>query len=481
MNGGLSRVSISRLALVAAAGLFMGGMAMPSAKAADLGGDCCADLEERVAELEATTARKGNRRMSLTVSGQVHRMVLWWDDGQNSGTYYGIDNTNSSTRFNFTGSAKVTGKVSMGFQIQIEIEAGGTSSKLSQFDEDGKVGSQIGGPGSFNQANADSYFGDAREAAWWIDHKDIGKLTVGRTYSAGVQNTIDLGGISAGASSSMILVNGGFSIRSSASGGFTSVNWGSIGDPAASDGRTELVRYDTPTFAGFQAAASIGERGDYWGAQLRYAGEFSGFRLAAGIGYENVSDKATGTTADPTDQYGALKPEVEAWGGSVAVMHVPSGLFAQGHYMASQYSCNGATASGYWGQFDCKSDSDQWLVQAGIAKNWTGLGNTALYGEYSVSNGWGSDTTALGKDYAAAGTKQAVFGVTDTKMTVYGLGITQHIDAAATELYLGWRHFAADITCNGTGADCSGAAVAPDHKMATEDFDAVIGGARVKF
>jgi hypothetical protein len=27
------------------------------ARAADLGGDCCADLEERIAELEATTAR----------------------------------------------------------------------------------------------------------------------------------------------------------------------------------------------------------------------------------------------------------------------------------------------------------------------------------------------------------------------------------------------------------------------------------------
>jgi len=32
------------------------------AKAADLGGDCCADLEDRVAELEATTVRKGNKR-----------------------------------------------------------------------------------------------------------------------------------------------------------------------------------------------------------------------------------------------------------------------------------------------------------------------------------------------------------------------------------------------------------------------------------
>ena len=80
MIGGLWK-STSSVALFAAAGLFVGGVAMPSAKAADLGGDCCADLEERVAELEATTARKGNRRVSLTISGQVSTAVMAWDDG----------------------------------------------------------------------------------------------------------------------------------------------------------------------------------------------------------------------------------------------------------------------------------------------------------------------------------------------------------------------------------------------------------------
>src|SRR5215475_433637 len=49
--------------------------------AADLGGSCCADLEERIAELEATTAAQGNRKMSLTSSGQVNRIIMWWDDG----------------------------------------------------------------------------------------------------------------------------------------------------------------------------------------------------------------------------------------------------------------------------------------------------------------------------------------------------------------------------------------------------------------
>ena len=302
MIGGLVK-SVSRVALFAAAGLFVGGVAMPSAKAADLGGDCCADLEERVAELEATTARKGNRKMSLTITGQVHRMVLWWDDGHSSKTYYGIDNTNSSSRFTFLGSARVNPSVSMGFEIMIEVEAGGTSSKLSQLDEDGKVGGQISGsaaPGtSFNQSNVDAYFGDARRVAWWIEHKDVGRLTVGRYESAGVVQTIDLGGIGMAASSSFILVNGSFFIRGP-TGQYYAMSWANIGDPAAAQGRTELVRYDSPNWHGFIYSASIAEAGDYWGSMLRYAGEFSGIRVAAGIGYERSRDRATPATLDPT-------------------------------------------------------------------------------------------------------------------------------------------------------------------------------------
>ncbi len=211
MNGALMKAA-SRFTIAAAFGLVLG---MSSAQAADLGGNCCADLEERIADLEATTARKGNRKMSLTITGQVHRMVLWWDDGHLNDTYYGIDNTNSSSRFSFTGTAKVTPNVSMGFDITIEIEAGGTSSKLSQFDEDGKLGAQINGGfgASFNAANSDAYFGDARRAAWWIEDTRLGRLTVGRYESAGAITTIDLAGIGAGASASVILVNGGFLIR----------------------------------------------------------------------------------------------------------------------------------------------------------------------------------------------------------------------------------------------------------------------------
>ena len=47
----------SRLLAAAGVAVIMGAYSDAPAKAADLGGDCCSDLEERVAELEATTVR----------------------------------------------------------------------------------------------------------------------------------------------------------------------------------------------------------------------------------------------------------------------------------------------------------------------------------------------------------------------------------------------------------------------------------------
>src|SRR6266446_9580320 len=105
MIGGLVK-STSRLALAAAAGILVGGVSASSAKAADLGGDCCADLEERVAELEATTARKGNRKVSLTISGQVNRSILWYDDGRMSRAL-SVDNAVGNSRFRLTGTARI--------------------------------------------------------------------------------------------------------------------------------------------------------------------------------------------------------------------------------------------------------------------------------------------------------------------------------------------------------------------------------------
>jgi hypothetical protein len=58
----------SLFAASTAAFVFVGCLSIGTAKSADLGGDCCAALEERVAELEATTVDTGNKKVSITMS-----------------------------------------------------------------------------------------------------------------------------------------------------------------------------------------------------------------------------------------------------------------------------------------------------------------------------------------------------------------------------------------------------------------------------
>jgi hypothetical protein len=108
----------TNLALVLGVGLF----AATPASSADLGGDCCADLEERVAELEATTARKGNRKVSLTVSGWVNESVVWWDDGVEQNVYVGTNFVEQS-RFKFTGEAKIDKEWSAGYILELGVSS----------------------------------------------------------------------------------------------------------------------------------------------------------------------------------------------------------------------------------------------------------------------------------------------------------------------------------------------------------------------
>jgi hypothetical protein len=68
----------SRHITVAAALAMMVGAFSP-AKAAD-DGDCCSNLEDRIAKLEEKT-NKGHEKVSVTVSGWITKSVDWWSDG----------------------------------------------------------------------------------------------------------------------------------------------------------------------------------------------------------------------------------------------------------------------------------------------------------------------------------------------------------------------------------------------------------------
>ena len=105
------------------------------AQAADLGGDCYADLEERVAELKATTVRKGNKKVSVTLSGWVVKTVNWWDDGDIDHLVVGDKDYDLGTRFAITGSAQIAPGWSAGYNITVNTWATIFGFGANQFDD----------------------------------------------------------------------------------------------------------------------------------------------------------------------------------------------------------------------------------------------------------------------------------------------------------------------------------------------------------
>jgi hypothetical protein len=499
MIGGLWK-STSALAMFAAAGLFVSGVALPSAQAADLGGDCCADLEERVAELEATTARKGNRRVSLTISGQVQTSIMAWDAGGRFGAtdfvpasdgsitfgqiiseaavgppsadqagvldggdkaavtqfaapakavparkagrasdVYIVDNVTGGTFFQFAGNARVNPDVTAGFILVMAINSGARTHQVSQLSDDAP--DALGAP--------DSTF-VMTQGAWYIDSKQLGRVTVGRTNTATAGLTvIDLSGANVIANSNFGFWNAGFIVNNASSaagirtwsdllGGATV--WGSA------TARANAVMYSSPVFGGFSLQAAWGEN-DIWDAALRYAGEFAGFRVAAGIGY---SDNYSGTNEvilDIPANHAVDGPSV--WKGSASVLHVATGLFGNVGYVRQ---ANNQIASG------ADDDTTLLYLQGGIAKNWTGLGNTVLYGEWAeVRDAIKGTAGPLPLDGSAPDLAGSNLG--DANM--WGLGIVQNVDAAAMSMFLSYRNFSADFD--------------------NSEMNIVMGGARIQF
>ena len=423
--------SSGTIAVLAAAALLAGGISVSPAYSADLGGNCCADLEERVAELEATTARKGNRRVSLTISGQVTTAIMAWDDGNDSDTYV-VDNViGGGTFFQFAGSAKINPNVTAGFQLAFSFLNGSRSHQVSAADDDG---------GAAADTNIVSHLSN-----WWIEHSSLGRLTVGRanTATAGI-TTIDLGGAAVIANASIGYIQRGFVDPNT---GITWSQWlGGNNVNGASLSRGNVIVYSTPTVSGFSAQAAWGEN-DVWDVALRYAGEFSGFRVAAGIGYiSNSSGTGEVTDADGTTATGFVPgTEPNQIKGSASVLHVASGLFLSGTYLVQDNDLPGTP------------DTTLWYLQGGIAKNWTGLGNTVVYGEY-----------ARIEDGLAAAGSLGLPSPFQSEAAMWGIGVVQHIDAAAMEVFLAYKQFSAEVSLGAASADA-------------DDFSVVMSGARIRF
>jgi predicted porin len=386
-------------------------------RAADLGGDCCADLEERVAELEATTARKGNKKVSVIIYGKMNWAYEAWDDGAERNAYT-VDNSMESTRIGFKGTAKIAGDWTAGYRLELEPRPG-LSQTLNQFNDN----NQNDPLGAFN----------VRWDQIYINNKTWGEVRLGLTATPKYDITKDTmeyisteAGEGGGLSDTMVAdfrMNDSFRLRPKGfdnAEGLSSLSWSNIArcysssDQFNCSTRRNGVAYWSPTWSGF--SASVGEfEDDDFSTALRYRNTFADtWALAASAGYERLRDERLQNGAGGL---AGFERDLEEEAGSAALKHKPTGLFLMGVWSLSQSDDSNAI-----GAFNHKGAPDMgaWNIQGGIQRNISlfgldKLGETAFWGGYSdVNNGFAQGSSAVASgvpDFAPATQNTKLGGV----------------------------------------------------------------------
>ncbi len=258
--------------------------AMAADKDAIGSGHCCSDLEERVAELEATTVEKGNRKVGVIITGHVNVAIISHsgeDFALNAKSLAVKDDPNSESRVMVAGWAQVSKTLKGGFKMSFGLGNAVNGTFLS----------------SLGLADPPPV---VRESFVYLE-TGFGTISLGKQSTATDDFDHDL---------------------SQATHVWTLGN-ASLGAVSFSNGdgtRLRSVKYCTPSakqMAGISVCAawaddddaSLGDDAEYWDIAARYAGEFKDIRVLFGAGYRS----------EEGDRKIALA--------SGSIMHTPSGLF----------------------------------------------------------------------------------------------------------------------------------------------------------
>lgn len=346
------------------------------ADAADLGGTCCSDLDERIAELEATVARKGNRKLTLKIEG-VFNKTFWAGDTDGFSWEKVVENGNDESRLKFSGEAEFTAGWKAGYTV--EIGQGKTN-----FDVDVGNGN-IGFVTDNDLYTRQSYVG--------IANKDLGTITLGLRSMAtddlvqqNVANTAHV------AKRLTLQPLAGVTISLF---GNTLIE---IPLEPFNGTKANAVRYDSPNISGFVASAAWSSDDDSWDVALKYASSkaLPGLSVVAAVGYYNDS---TNDLIQPL--LGPVDFESTTLTVNGGVKHDQTGLFVQGSWSRLEFD-------------NLNVSTDAYHVQAGIERKWFALGASTFYGEYLE---W-----------------------QDLDLTVYGVGFNQNIAEAIDLYATARRH-----------------------------------------
>jgi porin-like protein len=381
----------------------------------------------------------GSDKVKLTVSGQIDRGLLVFDDSHQT-NLFNVDNDISSTRLRFIGEVVPDDDLKLNANLEFDLRSN-SSSNIDQTQRNS----------GFIPANGSDTAIRIRRASVSLTSKTFGKFTIGQDSVAtdGVAE-YDLSGTYLTQESDVQKLGGAMFF--------------SPGDHLGTrrrmnqifanfdGGRDDEIRYDTPTFYGFNLQASLaqgsgptapntsGTLQDSTGrfeVALHYKNEIEGTKIEAGVGYQdrkglNPKNPAAGAVFTNFDSEIA---------GSASVLF-PFGLSAT------------VTAGSRQMQNNDRNDPFTYYAKLGYLTPdpWFSFGKTA----FSVE--WGEDW-----DLTVDGDHGQVFGV----------AVVQNIDKWGMELFAAYRHF---WVHEGTG---TGAAAFPAEDVGNANM--FFTGTRVKF
>lgn len=386
-------------------------------------GASMADVDERIVDLEETTLRKGNPKVSIEVTGWINRMVLAWNDGRDRDAYI-VDNTAARSRFEFSGAAKIARGWSAGYLLAVGLDDI-AANDVSQLDSRGEQQLEL------------------RHSAWWIRSDTLGTATVGLTSPATDDIILnDVGGIMPGAAN-ISTVGGSLIVRHAdeyENGDDALITRTTLDDFAGGGSvdtlRRKVIRYDLPRYSvlggKLDLSAAWGED-DFYDVAAWYRINWNEWKFRGGVGY--LRDTTEGRTGGERD-----REEVK---GSASLLHVPSGLFGTVAYVRRQFHGFEVSDQAVYGENTTgvvtapgtnRPPIDYLYTAAGLRRAYSSIGDTSIYGEFALV------------DDAITGLNEAgITGeITDSKLTMFGAAICQNIDAAAMDLYAGFRFFTFD-------------------------------------
>jgi predicted porin len=309
--------------------------------------------------------------IGITLYGQVHRALMWADDGHRNKLFH-VDGQSSSTRFGIRGVAELAPGLRGGFTFENEMR--------SNRSDGVRFGAEVSDP-SLGERWLDTFF----EGAW-------GRINLGQGSGAADDvSTIDLSGTAQVLGLGMADWGGAIQFRTptnttTAFGGATTTV-GSVFNNQDFFSRYDRAMYTTPVFGGFRAQAGFGYRAgpesttalsnvahDIKEASIWYAGKLGGdLQAAIGWGEEDAPAAAEFPGAGKHEVLGGSVSWLAAFGLSVTVAYTQA---------ENRVSTTGREADAFlgkskhtWGKIGYKFGQHAIGVSYGIAEDMAAPGD----------------------------------------------------------------------------------------------------------